>query len=99
MSDLCDPMDCSTPGFTVLHYLPAQACVHWVGDPIQPFQPLSPTFSPSLIPFPGSFPMSLASGSQSIGASALESVLPGNIQNWIPLGLKVKVAQSCLIGV
>ena len=34
----CDPMDCSTPGFPVLHYLPefAETHVHWVGDAIQP---------------------------------------------------------------
>ena len=33
---LCDPMDCSMPGFPVLHYLPefAQSHVHWVGDAI-----------------------------------------------------------------
>ena len=34
---LCNPMDCSTPGFPVLHCLldretPAQIHVHWVGD-------------------------------------------------------------------
>ena len=35
---LCDPMDCSTPGFLVLHHLPefAQTQVHWVRDAIQP---------------------------------------------------------------
>ena len=39
---LCDPMDCSTPGFSVLHYLPelAQTHVHQVGDAIQPTHPL-----------------------------------------------------------
>ena len=33
---LCNPMDCSTPGFPVLHYLPefAQIHVHWVSDAI-----------------------------------------------------------------
>ena len=33
---LCDPMDCSAPGFSVLHYLPefAQTHVHWVSDAI-----------------------------------------------------------------
>ena len=43
---LCDPIDCSTPGFPVHHQLPeiAQAHVHWVGDAIQPSHPL---FSPS----------------------------------------------------
>ena len=37
---------------------------------------------------PGSFPISqfFASGGQSIGVSASESVLPMNIQNWFPLG-------------
>ena len=42
-----DPMDCSTPGFPVLHCLLdlAQTHVHWVRDAIQPSPPLS---SPSL---------------------------------------------------
>ena len=36
-------MDCSTPGFPVLHCLPefAQILVHCVGDAIQPSHPLS----------------------------------------------------------
>ena len=35
---LCDPMDCSTPGFPVHHQLPelAQTHVHHVSDAIQP---------------------------------------------------------------
>ena len=35
-STLCDPMDCSTPGFPVLHQLlkPTQTHVHQVGDAI-----------------------------------------------------------------
>ena len=39
---LCNPMDCSTPGFPVLHYIPEfiQIHVHWVGDAIQPSHPL-----------------------------------------------------------
>ena len=39
----CNPMDCSTPGFSVHHQLPelAQTHVHWVGDAIQPCYPLS----------------------------------------------------------
>ena len=46
---LCDPMDCSTPGFPVLHHLPevAQTHVCWV-DAIQPSHPLS---SPSPLAF------------------------------------------------
>ena len=39
---LCNPVDCSMPGFSVLHYLLkfAQTYVHWVGDAIQPSHPL-----------------------------------------------------------
>ena len=48
-------------------------------------------FSSCLLSFPesGSFPMSrlFPSGGQSIGASALASVLLMNIQGWFPLGL------------
>ena len=47
---LCDPMDCSTPGFPVHHQLPevAQTHVRGVSDAIQPSHPLSfpsPAFS------------------------------------------------------
>ena len=44
---------------------------------------------PSIFPTSGSFLTSqlFASGGQSIGASALASVLPMNIQSWFPLGL------------
>ena len=39
----CDPTDCSTPGFPVLHHLLelAQTHVHWVSDAIQLGHPLS----------------------------------------------------------
>ena len=50
---LCNPMDCSTPGFPVLHYLLefAQTPVHWVGDAIQSSQPLLPILLlPSIFP-------------------------------------------------
>ena len=89
---LCNPMDCSTPGFPVLHHLPelAQTHVHWVSDAIQPSHPLSS-------PFPLAFNLSqhqvfsnesaLCLRWQSIGASASASVLPMNIQGWYPLGL------------
>ena len=45
---LCDPVDCSTPGLPVLHYVLnfAQVHVHWVSDVIQPSHPLFPS-SPS----------------------------------------------------
>ena len=46
----CNRMDCSTPGFPDLHYLPefAQIHVHWVGDAIQPTHPLSSPSPPTL---------------------------------------------------
>ena len=51
---LCSPRDCSMPGLPVHHQHPefTQTHVHWVGDDIQSFHPLSspspPTFSLSL---------------------------------------------------
>ena len=40
---LCNPVNCSTPGFPVLHHLPefAQTHAQWVSDAIQPSHPLS----------------------------------------------------------
>ena len=89
---LCDPKDCSTPAFPVLHHLPefAQTHIHWVGDAIQPFILCSPFSScPQSFPASGSFPMSrlFASCGQSIGASASASVLSMNIQGLFSLGL------------
>ena len=39
---VCNPMDCSMPGFPVHHQLPelTQTHVHTVGDTIQPSHPL-----------------------------------------------------------
>ena len=47
---LCDPTDCSTPGFPVYYQLLefVQTNVHRVGDAIQPSHPLS---SPSPLAF------------------------------------------------
>ena len=46
---LCDPRDCSTPGFPVLHYLLelAQTHVHPVSDAIQSSHPLSSPSPPA----------------------------------------------------
>ena len=54
---LCNPMDCSTPGFPVHHQLPelTQTHVHRVGDTIQPFHPL-------LSPSPPAFNLSQHQG-------------------------------------
>ena len=89
---LCNPMDCGTPGFPVHRHLPeiTKTHVNWVGDTIQPTSSFVISFSSCLQSFPasGSFPVSqfFTSGDQSIGASALASVLPMNIQAWFPLG-------------
>ena len=60
---LCNPMDCSTAGFPVLHYLPefAQTHVHWVGDATQPSHPLPSPSPPAfgLYQHQGFFLMSL----------------------------------------
>ena len=47
---LCDPIDCSTLGVPVIHYLLefVQTHVHWVDDAIQPSHPLSPPSPPAL---------------------------------------------------
>ena len=50
MFDSATPWTCSsTPGSSVLHYLPefAQSHVHWVSEILQPSQPLSPASSPA----------------------------------------------------
>ena len=97
---LCDPMDCSTPGLSVPHYLLefAQVHVHWVGDAIQLSHPVltSSPFALSLSQHQGPFKWvhSLHQVAkvlefqlqQSVGISASASVLPMNIQDWSPLG-------------
>ena len=85
-STLCNPMDCSTPGFP-------GAC--WNSCPLSRW--CHPTISPPVVPFShlqsfpasGSFQMSqfFASGGQSTGVSGSTWVLPMNIQDWFPLGL------------
>ena len=44
---LCNSMDCSTPGFSVLHHLPelVQTHVHQASQPSHPLSSLSPAFS------------------------------------------------------
>ena len=55
---LGDPMDCSTPGLPVHHQLSelAQTHVHWVGDVIQPFHPLSSPSPPASYTWLGLIP-------------------------------------------
>ena len=50
LSQFCDPMYCSVPGFPVLHYLPkfAQIHVHWISDTIQSSHTLSSLSPPAV---------------------------------------------------
>ena len=83
---LCNSMDCSTPGFPVLHYLPecpkswtlGQWCHPNISSSVTPVSLYPQSFLTS-----ESFPMSrlFASGGQSIGAFISESALPMNIQD------------------
>ena len=45
---LCDPMNCNTPGFPVHHQQSesTQTHGHWIGDAIQPSQPLLSPYPP-----------------------------------------------------
>ena len=89
---VCNPMDCSMPSLLVPHYLPEFAQVHvcWTQWCYPTISSSATLFSHCLQSFPssGSFPMSqlFASGGESIGASALVTVLSMNIQGWFPLG-------------
>ena len=89
---LCHTMDCSTPGFPVLHSLLefAQTHVHWVDDTIQPSHPLSPLSPPALNL--SQHPVSQFSASGGAWASASASVIPMNIQCWFPLGLTALIS-------
>ena len=87
---LSNPMDCSTPGSSVLHYLLEfpQAPVYWVGDAIPPISssvvPFS-SYSQSLVAS-GSFPTSwfFTSGGQSIGAQRCLKIISWIQANWQP---------------
>ena len=87
---VCNPMNCSMPGFPVHQQLPeltqnscplSQWCHPTISSSVIPF-----SSRPQSFPAAGSFPVSqfFASGGQSIGASASASVLPMNM-DWFPL--------------
>ena len=89
---LCDPVDCSKPGFPVHHQLPelAQTHVHRVGDAIQLSHPLSSLSPPDInsAQYQGLFQW--VSSSHQV-AKVLELHLKHqsfqSIQDWFPLGL------------
>ena len=89
---LCEPVDCSMPGFPVLHHLPevAQIHAHWVGDAIQPSYPLL-----SFLILPSIFPSIRVFSNVSVlhirwpkyGSFSFSLSLPTTIQDWVPLWL------------
>ena len=93
---LCNPMNCSIPGFPVHHQLPELlklissklGCHPAISSSVVPFSSCLQSF-----PASGSFPVSqfFTSGGQSIGASASVSVLP--IQDCFPLQLTGLILQ------
>ena len=91
-------MDCSMPGFPILHHLLefTQIHVHWSDDAIQPSHPLSspspPAFNLSQHQVSLAMSQLFSPGGQSIGASA--SILAMNIQDWFPLGLTGLICTS-----
>jgi len=89
---ICNPMDCSMPGFPVHHQLPEfiQTHVHWDSDAIQSSHPLS---SPS----PSAFNLSQHQGlfrwvrtlhqmDKVLDLQFQHQLLPVIIQDWFPLG-------------
>ena len=93
-------MDCSTPGFPVLHHLPefAETDVHWVGDLSNHLILCCP-----LLLLPSIFPSIRVFSNESVfhirwlkyGVSASASVLPVNIQDWFPLGWTGCISLRC----
>ena len=98
---LCDPVNRSLPGLPVHQQPPefTQTHVHRVGDAIQPSHPLSSPSPPAPNPsqHQGLFQWvnSFTAGGQSIGVSALASVLPMNTQDWSPLGWTGWISLQC----
>ena len=86
---LCDPMDCSMPGFPVHHQLldPPQTHVHQVSDAIQPSHPLSSPSPPAPNPsqHQGLFQW-VSSSHQMVRVLEFQLQQQMNIQDWFPLG-------------
>ena len=78
------PCPSPTPGACTNSCLSSWWCHPTISSSVVPFSSCIQSF-----PSSGSFPRSqfFTSGGQSIGVSALASVLPMNIQGWFPLGL------------
>ena len=91
---LCNPMDCSTPGFPVLHYLPDLLKLMSI-ESVMPSNHLvlcrplllPPSVFPSIRVFSNESVRHIRWPSASASASASASVLSLNLQDGFPLGL------------
>ena len=88
---ICDPMDCSMPGFPVHHQLPElpQTHVHRVSDAIQPSHALSSLSPPAfnLCQHQGLFQwVSPLHQVAKVLEFQFKMKIPMNIQDWFPLG-------------
>ena len=87
---LCDPMDCSMPSLPVYHQLLefAQTHIHCLGHAIQPPHPLLSPSAFSRSQHQGLFQWvgSLHQVAKVLEVQLQPSVLPMNIQDWLPLG-------------
>ena len=87
-TSLCDPVDCNTPGSSLLHYLLEMSIKSVMLSKHLIVCSLVSSCHQSF-PKSRSFPLSqlYTSCGQRIGASTSPSVLPMNIQGWFSLGL------------
>ena len=92
----CDLMDCSTPGFPVLHHLPefAETHIHWVDDVIQPSHPLPFSF-PSIRVLSNESALCTRSFSFSISLSNENSGLISFRIDWFDLLSRVFSKPQC----
>ena len=98
-STLCDPMDCSMPGFPVHHQLLelAQTHVHQVTDAIQPSHPLSSP-SPVFTAFQHKVLFQWFSSSHQL-AKVLEFQLQHQSSQWINGLISFRIDKSTIISI
>ena len=98
---LCDPMDCSTPGFPVLQHLQelTQTHIQWVGNVIQPFHPLSSPSPPaiSLSEHQGLSEWALHIKWSKYWSFSFSICLSNKYSDWFPLGWTRLILKSKVI--
>ena len=89
-STLCNPMNCSMPGFPVHHQLPklVQTHVHCVSDAIQPSHPL-------MSPSPPAFSLSHHQG---LFQDQFNQILSGGVRNGIFESWEILMCQRLCVG-